>query len=239
MYKSTSRLITGLFLILSLTIAAGANASLVKLTVTGTFLDVNTDPVLGTFGTYGNVNGTIPFARPAEGTVVTFSTIVDTASLSGNPTGTPVGTASFDAQSATMSFGSFSTVTNQAGMTILNDIPTSFLAPSGIQQRGVYVDLWHLYANLPNGNFFGISLVEGSDSTPIGALSDANFINPELSAFTDRLMFYYGEGGLGNDYMILGIDSIVAQPVPVPAAAWLFGSALLSLFGIKRNKAHC
>lgn len=30
--------------------------------------------------------------------------------------------------------------------------------------------------------------------------------------------------------------SISASPVPVPAAAWLFGGALMSLFGAKRRK---
>jgi hypothetical protein len=34
----------------------------------------------------------------------------------------------------------------------------------------------------------------------------------------------------------VGLNWSPASPVPVPAAAWLFGSALISLAGIKRKK---
>jgi hypothetical protein len=33
------------------------------------------------------------------------------------------------------------------------------------------------------------------------------------------------------------VGYVVATPVPVPAAAWLLGSALLGLFGIGRRRA--
>jgi hypothetical protein len=42
---------------------------------------------------------------------------------------------------------------------------------------------------------------------------------------------YCGNGGISCD-----IPGIVVSTVPVPAAAWLFGSALIGLAGIKRKK---
>ncbi len=36
--------------------------------------------------------------------------------------------------------------------------------------------------------------------------------------------------------MVAGIDNYMASPVPVPAAAWLFGSGLLGLIGVARRR---
>lgn len=48
--------------------------------------------------------------------------------------------------------------------------------------------------------------------------------------------------GLNNstawDRVIFTADDINLSPVPVPAAAWLFGSALLGFFGFSRKKAN-
>ena len=43
-----------------------------------------------------------------------------------------------------------------------------------------------------------------------------------------------GDLGLGGIYA----DNFSISPVPVPAAAWLFGSALLGFFGFSRRKAN-
>jgi len=63
----------------------------------------------------------------------------------------------------------------------------------------------------------------------LGLLSDS--VNIRSVVFTDL------NGGTGD---IIGVDDIVftdVSPVPVPAAAWLFGSALLGFFGFsRRNK---
>lgn len=237
MCKNASRLVTAIFLISSMAIATGANAALVKLTATGTYHQVDTDPNTGSLGTYGNANGSMPFAEAAEGTQVTFSIIVDTASISGSPSGTPFGDASFTASDATLSFGGTGFSSDNASMGILNDFPTGLL-PLSIQLVGPFADIWNIVGTLPNGHRFGVSLIEGSTSIPIPALSDANFSVPDPRDFTSPLMYYYGNGGIGYDYMVLAVDTIVAQPVPVPGAALFFSSALLALSGLRsKNKA--
>ena len=53
------------------------------------------------------------------------------------------------------------------------------------------------------------------------------------SSLITRIQFVVS--GVGN--LDSSIDNFVAE-VPVPAAAWLFGSALLLLSGVKRSRAH-
>ena len=40
----------------------------------------------------------------------------------------------------------------------------------------------------------------------------------------------------GEDSLLAGIDNFRLQPVPIPAAFWLFGSGLVGLIGIARRK---
>jgi len=40
----------------------------------------------------------------------------------------------------------------------------------------------------------------------------------------------------GTNYDFQGLVGVKASPVPVPAAAWLLGSGLVGLFGVKRRK---
>jgi hypothetical protein len=56
-----------------------------------------------------------------------------------------------------------------------------------------------------------------------------------------RQIFFDEDSG-GDDIGVIGFGATVMteltpSPVPIPAAAWLFGSALLGLVGIKRRKA--
>lgn len=41
----------------------------------------------------------------------------------------------------------------------------------------------------------------------------------------------------GFSFLGLSGDTLDFTPVPVPAAVWLFGSALIALFGVRRSKA--
>ena len=43
--------------------------------------------------------------------------------------------------------------------------------------------------------------------------------------------------GFGQGDSMISFDNIEVNPVPIPAAAWLFGSGLLGLIGIARKKA--
>jgi hypothetical protein len=40
------------------------------------------------------------------------------------------------------------------------------------------------------------------------------------------------------DVMSMHLESIASSPVPIPAAAWLFGSGLLGLIGLARRKRY-
>jgi len=86
------------------------------------------------------------------------------------------------------------------------------------------------------------------DTVEISAFdSSANFLGSvvqaanglvDLSAFADirRLFFDDSSTGAGFAYDSITFDSTVS-PVPVPAAAWLFGSAVLGFFGMRRKSA--
>ena len=56
------------------------------------------------------------------------------------------------------------------------------------------------------------------------------FVEGEVSALN---VDFFTEGGVA---LILTVDDLVLSPVPVPAAAWLFGSALLGLAGVGRTR---
>ena len=49
----------------------------------------------------------------------------------------------------------------------------------------------------------------------------------------DTIKFYTTNSGYFNDFVL---DNIQVSNVPIPAATWLFGSALIGLAGIKRKK---
>ncbi len=45
-------------------------------------------------------------------------------------------------------------------------------------------------------------------------------------------------GIIGDSFGTVGFNFLSVQPVPLPAAAWLFGSGLLGLIGVARRKAE-
>jgi len=85
------------------------------------------------------------------------------------------------------------------------------------------------------------SLIVGSDvQTAIEATTDwANYshsytLNSAADAFKVVLVGNVGTGTVGFDNLM--IDNLNASAVPVPAAAWLFGSALAGLVAVRRKK---
>ena len=102
-----------------------------------------------------------------------------------------------------------------------------------------------VFLNTPEGDFDDIpSLINGCTHslaclvhTPIGGLS-ARFVRVILG---DETYSGISFGSSGNDNLTLESARTWAvwsvATVPIPAAAWLFGSALLTLAGIKRRKA--
>ena len=56
-----------------------------------------------------------------------------------------------------------------------------------------------------------------------------------ISSSTAYLMFGDGFGDSDLDDMVVRVD---VSPVPVPAAVWLFGTALIGIFGFRRRKSQ-
>lgn len=92
---------------------------------------------------------------------------------------------------------------------------------------------WYIY----NSFSFGLDMYDLSNLAL--TVTDAN--NWELSG--DLLMasgyagMIYGQTGANVGTFNLGVGSYATSPVPVPAAAWLFGGGLLSLLGAVRKKS--
>jgi hypothetical protein len=103
----------------------------------------------------------------------------------------------------------------------------SSLVLSGVKQSQFNFDTQFWTANFISSDGFNIS---GSSS--------------EFAQFESGINepVNYSQTGPGFSLLVLdqgtnvGLTWSPASPVPVPAAAWLFGSALISLAGIKRKK---
>jgi hypothetical protein len=71
----------------------------------------------------------------------------------------------------------------------------------------------------------------------IAHLSDSAFLDPATAATHDYILNIPGTSiNPGIEYGDAGSFLVRASAVPVPAAAWLFGSAVIGLAGIKRKK---
>ncbi|MFK8031935.1 MAG: VPLPA-CTERM sorting domain-containing protein [Gammaproteobacteria bacterium] len=76
------------------------------------------------------------------------------------------------------------------------------------------------------------TLVGMSDGTGVFIFDDdGHRIVGSSSGWVGRGWF---EGTGSNDFLVVGTPS--PQPVPLPAAFWLLGTGLVSLFGLKRRK---
>ena len=86
----------------------------------------------------------------------------------------------------------------------------------------------------PGGS--GNSLQVYLDSVYVGFIS--NSYGGEFWGFISDTPFTSVEliGGSGTNQQHYSLDNMVFSPVPVPAAAWLFGSGLIGLIGIARRK---
>jgi hypothetical protein len=89
---------------------------------------------------------------------------------------------------------------------------------------------------------FTISLYEGifstgadtSGGTLVASTTGTNLSNVAIQINTNYSFIIEGLTGSTPTNVLTG--SVGISPIPVPAAAWLFGSALLGLAGMKRRK---
>jgi hypothetical protein len=114
--------------------------------------------------------------------------------------------------------------------------PTSFSGPSSIGE-GTLLEF------LPNGpgDKVGLNFSDEYLFTPQGYQSGASLAGStvqlgatfaSLGLTPGTYQWTWGDGASADSYTL----NIGANAVPVPAAAWLFGSALIGLVGIKRKK---
>ena len=88
----------------------------------------------------------------------------------------------------------------------------------------------------------GAAITAGSGTiVQAGALFGANVFLLTLGNFSPAItQVTFGAGGTGasgtnNDYLVAGADVVITNVVPVPAAIWLFGSAV-GVMGMMRRK---
>ncbi|WP_101756791.1 VPLPA-CTERM sorting domain-containing protein [Oceanicoccus sp. KOV_DT_Chl] len=74
--------------------------------------------------------------------------------------------------------------------------------------------------------------------TPTGGCHDEVNINNGLDGLTFDLVLAYHIDGPITEQQWIETHSVTLSAIPVPAAAWFFGSALIGLAGIKRKQSR-
>lgn len=230
--------------------AQGAYAELLKLTFQGVMTTLSAQASF-------DPNNLLPFPLPTStDTVFTMSATVDTGSPDGptnipNPTGGPEGTRTrfpvsditFQAEGQTLRLPNDPTL-NQ-GLDISNDVPV-MISPTG---DATYADQWTLHGDTQTASDGTYLTVEAFFSgefgpAPVGPLDSSDFVIPTISDWPigDIAVILKDandpNGGAFSPLAILTVstNSITASPVPVPATAWLLGSALAGLLGFSRKR---
>lgn len=89
-----------------------------------------------------------------------------------------------------------------------------------------------------DGNFnWSQGWIELGSFSPSGSFTSEMFALGDAAGESEVWIAFWLDGGEADFGKIDNIMVTATQPVPVPAAAWLFGSALLGLFGMRRKAA--
>lgn len=90
------------------------------------------------------------------------------------------------------------------------------------------------HPDFQSSNQIGVEIDQLYSSDPF---TDGDLPNPfpvALGETWNQFRVFFDSNGIGANYEITSVSSVTT--VPVPAAAWLFGSGLLGLIGIARRK---
>ena len=107
------------------------------------------------------------------------------------------------------------------------------LAQDYLTDAGGYFDVYLLDAEVTDNIWMRFVL---GDSTGTALNSNSFYAEHSLDDW-DLHEVYLLHIEFNPNYKELG-NLVITNPVPIPAAAWLFGSALVGLAGVKRRKIH-
>jgi len=120
----------------------------------------------------------------------------------------------------------------------LNNNNTAYLGGYDVTSSSTYYGVPALGSNqVRNWNsFFTLAFDELDPTNTTLAINSISYADCNgLGMMSDSCMSAYDtDGSMGGNVSTLSISEVSA--VPVPAAAWLFGGALMSLFGANRRK---
>lgn len=226
--------------LVGLTVSLSANAAMFNVLVEGVF------------ATHSDPDNLLSLSLPAEGAVFSLSMTYesDTSNIYGYSPSSGAYVNAIRSMSLTVE-GQSVELFDGNRILILND---AVLRGEGVAE---YIDVWLATSNkytptevegqrIKEG--FGFDLYNVSTSRPLSPLTSNALVPPSWGDEWSGGGIYYRidmetRGPSANDIestrlaiMTADITSITVSPVPVPAAAWLFGSALIGLAGIKRRK---
>lgn len=145
-----------------------------------------------------------------------------------------------NAQAVTIDSGIFGATLGALG-TATNPVVLTVNPSSGLFLDTINFDLgtnthFNMTSSIGNITFFGASIFENSGDAEVVAASATHFsvFLPDLGLDRDYHLHPQGLAGAGASYTLSLWGS--TAPVPVPAAAWLFGSGLAAMVGLARRK---
>jgi len=89
--------------------------------------------------------------------------------------------------------------------------------------------MWNAGSGFGELSISGVKVGGGFAEGPVGSVDWLNLESVSFSVLSHC-------GACGADFLELYIDNVSVQAVPVPAAAWLFGSALAGLGWLRRKQ---
>ncbi len=197
--------------------------------------------------TYHDDQGVLPFPKPAPGTIFTLRVTYDSSAVGFDDADLAPNYINYRnaVTEFTLDIGNhqFNKYYDTESITIFNNLLTN---------DGYYHDIFSISADfaprsrpqpgITLSQTFGLNFWAGSMSQPSDQLTSTDLIVPTLEGWEFTRLYFshetYGDtSAVGHEriaYAQANITSITA--VPLPAAAWLFGSALIGLIGFKRRK---
>ena len=193
----------------------------------------------GTFSVYSDPGMLLPFAMPAPGSTFTLTFSYDDSAADVTEGGGPtpdIGLYPGAVSSMSLSFpGESFTSSGSNSIVILNDAPGTEFA-----------DSWQSWGDVSTaGNLehdIGMFLLNVASAPPVDPLASDALVTPFTSPDWDIAVLRYRvvEKPVVGDPFVAAmadaiIDSIEVTVIPVPAAVWLFGSALALLATARRK----